>query len=71
VTIGLEHSIANLFFLPYAVALDGFGNSQLLSGAARNLLAVTLGNILGGSVLVAGVYWLAYLRPGVETGQRV
>jgi formate/nitrite transporter len=69
VTIGLEHSIANMFFLPYAVALDGFGNPQLLVGTVRNLLAVTLGNILGGTVLVAGVYWLAYLRPDVKTGQ--
>jgi len=58
-----------MFFLPYAVALDGFGDPQLLVGTVRNLLAVTLGNILGGTVLVAGVYWLAYLRPGFETGQ--
>jgi formate transporter len=69
VTIGLEHSIANMFFLPYAVALDGFGDPRLLVGAVWNLLAVTVGNILGGTVLVAGVYWFAYLRPGAETGQ--
>jgi formate/nitrite transporter len=62
VTIGFEHSIANLFFLPYALALDG--NPQLALGALRNLVAVTIGNILGGTLLVAGVYWLAYLRPG-------
>src|SRR5262245_30976070 len=66
VTIGFEHSIANLFFLPYAVALSGFGDPQLLAGTLRNLLAVTAGNILGGTVLVAGVYWLAYLRPEVR-----
>ena len=35
-------------------------------GSVRNLLLVTVGNILGGTVLVAGVYWLAYLRPGIE-----
>jgi len=28
----------------------------------KNLLAVTLGNLVGGSLLVAGVYWSAYLR---------
>ena len=66
VTMGFEHSIANLFFLPYALALAGFGDAQLLVGSVRNLLAVTVGNILGGSVLVAGVYWLAYLHPGAE-----
>ena len=66
VTMGFEHSIANLFFLPYALALEGWGDAQLLTGSVRNLLSVTLGNILGGTVLVAGVYWLAYLRPGAE-----
>jgi formate transporter len=63
VTIGFEHSIANLFFLPYVLALDGFGDPQLVLGALRNLAAVTLGNLIGGTILVAGVYWLAYLRP--------
>jgi formate/nitrite transporter len=67
VTMGFEHSIANLFFLPYALALDGFSDTQLLVGTVRNLLAVTVGNLLGGTVLVAGVYWLAYLRPSVRT----
>jgi formate/nitrite transporter FocA (FNT family) len=69
VTMGFEHSIANWFFLPYALALDGFGDAQLLVGTVRNLLAVTVGNLLGGTVLVAGVYWLAYLRPSVRTLQ--
>jgi len=68
VTMGFEHSIANMFFLPYALALGGFGEPQLLWGSVRNLLAVTVGNLLGGTVLVAGVYWLAYLRPGMRLG---
>ena len=66
VTMGFEHSIANLFFLPYALALGGWGDAALLVGSVRNLMLVTVGNILGGTVLVAGVYWLAYLRPGIE-----
>jgi len=69
VTMGFEHSIANLFFLPYALVLDGFGEPQFLLGTLRNLLAVTAGNILGGTVLVAGVYWFAYLRPDGRTEQ--
>ncbi len=69
VTMGFEHSIANLFFLPYALALGGFEDAQLLAGSVRNLLVVTGGNILGGTVLVAGVYWLASLRPGAGTIQ--
>jgi formate transporter len=63
VTIGLEHSIANMFFLPYALVLQGFGDAPFIVGALRNLVAVTLGNLVGGTVLVAGVYWCAYLRP--------
>lgn len=62
VVLGLEHCVANFFFLPYAMALDGFENSALVRGGAVNLLIVTAGNIIGGTVLVAGVYWLAYLR---------
>jgi len=33
-----------------------------LSGLTHNLIPVTLGNIVGGTLLVAGVYWFAYLR---------
>jgi formate/nitrite transporter FocA (FNT family) len=62
VTMGLEHSIANMFFLPYALILEGLGDAHFIVGALCNLVAVTLGNLLGGTVLVAGVYWLAYLR---------
>ena len=62
VAIGFEHSIANWFFLPYAILLGGFQSGSLISGAAVNLVAVTVGNIVGGTLLVAGIYWVAYLR---------
>jgi formate/nitrite transporter FocA (FNT family) len=29
----------------------------------NNLIPVTLGNIVGGGIFVAGLYYLAYLRP--------
>lgn len=61
VAVGFEHSIANWFFLPYGLALDSQGVVSI-PGAVRNLVAVTCGNIAGGTLLVAGVYWLAYLR---------
>ncbi|MGE3167019.1 MAG: formate/nitrite transporter family protein [Planctomycetota bacterium] len=61
VTLGAEHSIANWFFLPYAIALEGAG-ALPWTAAVRNLALVTLGNLIGGTLLVAGVYWLAYLR---------
>ncbi|MDA7088152.1 formate/nitrite transporter family protein [Pseudomonas sp. SA3-5] len=66
VALGFEHSIANWFFLPYGLVLDGQGLVPV-EAALRNLLAVTAGNIVGGTLLVAGVYWLAYRR-GVHAG---
>jgi formate/nitrite transporter len=66
VALGFEHSIANWFFLPYGLALDAQG-SVPLSGTALNLAATTAGNIVGGTLLVAGVYWLAYLRDTTPT----
>ncbi len=65
VAIGFEHSIANMFFLPWAAVLHGF-DGAVVAGAVRNIAVVTLGNILGGTFLVAGVYWLAYLRATPE-----
>jgi formate/nitrite transporter len=61
VAMGFEHSIANWFFLPFGYLLDTGGAVPLVA-MGRNLLAVTLGNLAGGTLLVAGVYWVAYLR---------
>lgn len=63
VVIGFEHSIANWFLLPFGYALDQSGTVSA-SGVARNLVAVSVGNIVGGTLLVGGVYWIAYLRGG-------
>jgi len=67
VALGLEHSIANWFFFPYAILLEGPAHSALWTGAFWNLVFVTLGNVIGGTFLVAGVYWFAYLRPQPDT----
>jgi formate transporter len=40
-----------------------------LQGLVNTLVPVTLGNIVGGTLLVAGVYWFAYLRPKKRSGQ--
>lgn len=53
VICGFEHSVANMFYLP-------FGGAPLM-GCIRNLIPVTLGNIVGGG-FVAAVYWRAYLK---------
>lgn len=63
VALGFEHSIANLFFLPLAA----FGGAELgFADALRNLVSVTAGNIVGGSVLVGIVYWIIYRRGAAE-----
>ena len=66
VTIGFEHSIANWFFLPYAIFVAEPGVLGW-TGALTNLAVVTVGNIVGGTLLVAGVYWTAYLRRGKKS----
>ena len=59
VALGFEHSIANMYLIPIGMLVGpGFDLMALLG----NLLPVTLGNVIGGGVLVALVYWLVYLR---------
>lgn len=69
VAAGFEHSIANMYFVPYALFL-GMRDAALLASVAHpptwasfllgNLLPVTLGNVVGGGVLVAATYWFVY-----------
>jgi formate/nitrite transporter len=82
VAAGFEHSVANMYYIPFALlvkemdpAFAGATGLDLAgltwAGFARNLLPVTLGNVIGGGVLVAAVYWFAYLRtPGPEGAPR-
>jgi len=60
VTLGLEHSIANMFFIP----LGMFNGANVSIGQFlwNNLLSSTLGNIIGGAGLVGGIYWWTYGR---------
>lgn len=60
VLLGLEHSIANMYFFPQGWAS---GANVTIEAAMMNLLAVTLGNILGGGGGVALAYRFAYLGP--------
>lgn len=63
VACGFEHSVANMFFLPLGLVLAaGSAASLSVAGALVNLGLVTLGNIIGGTLLVALVYWFVYLR---------
>ena len=64
VALGFEHSIANLYLIPVGMlaAPPELAGTLTLAGFVGNLVPVTLGNIVGGSVFVALVYWLVYLR---------
>jgi formate/nitrite transporter len=65
VAAGFEHSIANMYFIPLGILLKDHvqaGGAEQLSwtGLWWNLAPVTLGNIAGGGVMVALVYYLVY-----------
>ena len=70
VAAGFEHSIANMYFFPLAlllkesgIALPAGADAITFYAMLRNLAPVILGNIFGGSVLVALVYYVIYIRP--------
>ena len=60
VALGFEHSVANMYLIPVAMIAGADGITP--AGFVGNLIPVTLGNVVGGGVLVALVYWLIYLR---------
>ncbi|MDG1772477.1 MAG: formate/nitrite transporter family protein [Oceanicoccus sp.] len=67
VALGFEHSIANMYLIS-SVIFQGDTSISWMD-FANNLIPVTAGNIIGGSVLVAMVYWLCYLyKPGKKEG---
>lgn len=59
VALGFEHSVANMYLIPVGMLHAGHID---VSAFVSNLLYVTVGNIVGGGVLVALVYWLVYIR---------
>jgi formate/nitrite transporter len=77
VAAGFEHSIANMYFIPYALFIKMFDPDFVASVADKvpglekltwsafflnNLIPVTIGNVIGGAVLVAAIYWSVFLR---------
>jgi formate transporter len=69
VAAGFEHSVANMYLVPLGLFLATPEQTALSWPAFFfSLVPVTLGNIIGGGLLVGGVYWFIYLRPGSSTG---
>lgn len=84
VAAGFEHCVANMYFIPYGLfikwwAPDSFWEDLASHGGtvpnipvdqfAINLVAVTLGNWVGGALLVGAVYWLIF-RSGINSEER-
>ncbi len=83
VACGFEHSIANMFMIPMAIVIRDFASPEFWqatnTAAAQypnltvghfitdNLIPVTIGNIIGGGLLVGLTYWVIYLRSSDET----
>ena len=83
VAAGYEHSVANMYFFPAALfhkawAPDSFWTATDTTATGYphvtwgrflydNLLPVTIGNIIGGAVLVGLVYWFVFLKPAATT----
>lgn len=61
VALGFEHAIANMYLIPIAILSGADGVGWI--GFVANLVPVTAGNVVGGGVFVAGVYWMIYRRP--------
>lgn len=79
VALGFEHSVANMYFIPMGILLRQNANVVNMAvnmsgevsldrlnafGFLGNLLPVTIGNIIGGAVMVGLVYWLIIALPG-------
>jgi len=71
VLCGFEHCVANMYFIPagilssieYKIPVEGLDPiSFLIAFAYKNLLPVTLGNIVGGSIVVGLGYWFVYYQ---------
>jgi formate transporter FocA len=78
VAAGFEHSIANMYFIPMGMVIKQYAPASYWESIGKtaadfphitmqnflvdNLLPVTIGNIIGGTLLVGGFYWFIYLR---------
>lgn len=77
VAAGFEHSVANMYLLPFAILTKDWAPSSFWVSIGQspsdfnavdwtalltNLVPVTIGNVIGGGILVGAVYWFVYLR---------
>jgi formate/nitrite transporter len=79
VASGFEHCVANMYFIPIGLFIKAWAPDSFWASIGKtpadfaqltwtnflvgNLLPVTIGNAIGGSIMVGAVYWFVYLRP--------
>ena len=77
VAAGFEHSVANMYFIPFGLLVKSDDGIRRGAQGARPLrtsrggtswsptsLPVTIGNVIGGALMVGAIYWFVYLRGG-------
>ena len=80
VAAGFEHSVANMYFIPTAMSIRELAPATFWTAIGKtpadfpgltldrfllgNLLPVTIGNVIGGALMVGAVYWFVYMRDG-------
>ena len=78
VAAGFEHCVANMYFIPIGILVKGsapagfwtaigktagdYGSLTWANFVVKNLIPVTIGNVVGGALLVGLVYWFIYIR---------
>lgn len=78
IAAGFEHSVANMYYMPFALFVKDYGDPKLFEMIGKtaadfphitwgnfffaNLLPVTIGNIIGGGIMVGLIYWFVYNR---------
>ena len=78
VACGFEHCVANMYFIPVGLFIKSSAAPEFWAGIGKtaadysfltwanmmvkNLLPVTVGNVIGGGAFVGATYWMIYLR---------
>ena len=82
VAAGFEHSVANMYFIPAGMIVKSYAGASFWQSLGllpeqfteltwsgflvTNLIPVTIGNIIGGGLLVGMVYWFVYIRSPLD-----
>jgi formate/nitrite transporter len=85
VAAGFEHSIANVYYIPVGLFIKMGAGEKFWASIGKspadfpdltwsnfitNLVPVTIGNAVGGALMVGLIYWFVYLRPATRASPR-